>query len=333
MAVAALTSPSEAGAAVTTPPTTQPSSGGIGVRLLQGPLSLARDPRAHEYIIDHLHAGTTIKRDIEVSNTTTSVQHVTVYAGGAQIVHDTFVPGRDNALVGWTHVRPGSIEMQPQSSQTVQITIAVPQTAPSRESYAVVWAQVSGAVNGINEVNRVGVRIYLDVGSGGNPQTTFVVGPLSVRRASNGHPVISATVQNRGVRAIDVNGSLTMRYRAGNLTAGPYGLARALTIPSGSSGGVSVTTPRLPPGQWRASLKVTADTVSQVQSGTVAIGPRLRMILPSSGGSSTPYVIGGVVALLVVILGAGTIVFRRRRSRAQQHSAKHARRTRPPVAT
>lgn len=336
MATTALTGLGQAEGAVAAPTTTTtPSQGGIGVRLLQGPLSLEKDPRAHEYIIDHVNAGTTIERAIQVSNTTTSVQRVTVYAGGAKITDDTFLPGRDNALVGWTDVRPGVLEMQPQSSQTVHVTVAVPHSAPSGETYAVVWAQVAVRVNGVTEVNRVGVRIYLDVGPGGNPPTTFVLSTLSVRRSSSGRPIVSSTVQNTGQRAIDVSGSLTLRYRNGSVTAGPYGLERNLTIPSGSSGDVSVTTPRLPSGDWRASLKVTADTVSHTQSGTVVIGPRLRMILPSSSGTSTtPYLVGGVV-LAVLVLGGGAMVLRRHRRRSDERppSGERDPGERRPVAT
>src|ERR1700730_12511170 len=53
--------------------------GTVGVRLLEVPGDAVNNPRAREYIVDNLAAGTTIHRRIEVSNTTTAAQHVAVY--------------------------------------------------------------------------------------------------------------------------------------------------------------------------------------------------------------------------------------------------------------
>ena len=46
---------------------------------------------AREYVVDALKPGTTIHRRMEVSNTTTSLQHVTVYAAAAAITRGSFV--------------------------------------------------------------------------------------------------------------------------------------------------------------------------------------------------------------------------------------------------
>jgi uncharacterized membrane protein len=291
--------------------------------LLQAPVSARNDPRARVYIIDHLNPGVTIQRAIAVSNTTSSPQQVSLYAGGAQVVNDAFIPGPDNALVGWTSVRPSSVELQPGTSQTAEVTIAVPPTATAGESYAVVWAQVSTPGNGITEVNRVGIRIYLDVGPGGNPPTTFALGPLSVARSSGGRLVISSSVDNTGQRAIDGSGTLSLRYVSGPVTAGPYPLDRNPTILPHSTGAISVTVPsQLPPGDWQASLTVTADTVTHTETGTVAIGQGVAAISSArSAGSDAPYLIGGAAAVVVLAAAGGATMYHRRHRR---RPARHA---------
>jgi hypothetical protein len=316
MATALLSFPGQVLAA-TRPLSASSQPHGIGIRLLQAPVSLQNDPRARVYIIDHLNPGTAIQRAIAVSNTTSSPQHVSLYAAGAQVVNDGFIPGPDNALVGWTSVRPSSVELQPSTSQTAEVTIAVPPTATAGESYAVVWAQVSTPGNGITEVNRVGIRIYLDVGPGGNPPTAFVLGPISVARMSGGRLVINSSVDNTGQRAIDGSGTLTLKYVGGPLTAGPYRLDRNPTILPHRTGAISVTIPsQLPPGEWAASLTVTADTVTHTETGTIAIGQGVTAIRPArSGGSDAPYLIGGAAAVVVLAAGGGATVYRRRLAR------------------
>jgi hypothetical protein len=338
MATALLSFPGRAPAA-TRPLSAASQPHGIGIRLLQAPVSLQNDPRARVYIIDHLNPGTTIQRAIAVNNTTSSPQHVSLYAGGAQVVKDVFIPGPDNALVGWTTVRPSRVELQPGTSQTAEVTIAVPPTATAGESYAVVWAQVSTPGSGITEVNRVGVRIYLDVGPGGNPPTAFTLGPLSVARSSGGRLVISSSVDNTGQRAIDGSGTLTLKYVAGPLTAGPYRLDRNPTILPHNTGTISVTIPsQLPPGDWHASLTVTADTVTHTETGTIAIGRGVTAISPArSGGSLAPYLIGGAAALVVLAAAGGAAVYcrhHRRRPAAQTAKPKGTHHSsNPPAAT
>jgi hypothetical protein len=280
--VLALATPAAA-ALARTASTTGGSAGGIGIRLLQAPAALKDDPRARVYVIDHLNPGTTIRRAIEVDNTTTSTREISLYAGGARIVNDAFVPGPDNDLSSWITVNPSRLVLRPGSSQTAEVTLAVPSTAPSGERYADIWAQVTTDVSGINVVDRVGIRVYLDVGPGGYPATTFNLGPLSISSFNNGRPVIGCSVDNTGQRAIDVSGSLMLRYLGGSVVAGPYALARNLTIPPGSTGEVTVNvTSELPSGRWQASLKVTADTVTHVQTNEISVEQHGAAIVPSS---------------------------------------------------
>src|SRR5262249_14052721 len=211
--------------------------------------SLETDPRARVYIIDHLSPGATIQRAVEVSNTTAAIQKVSLYAGGAQVADDAFIPGPNNPLAGWTSVQPSSMELGPGTSQNAEITIAVPAAAPSGESYGVVWAQVTTSGKGVNQVNRVGIRIYLDVGQGANPPTTFTVRPLSVARSRGGRLTVTSRLHNTGQRAIDAHGTLALKYLAGPVTAGPYNLDHNPTILPLGSDAVSVSiTSQLPSG-------------------------------------------------------------------------------------
>ena len=57
----------------------------VGIRLVDAPTKLSNDPHAHQYIIDQVSQGTTISRQVEISNTTTKTQVVQLYAAAATI--------------------------------------------------------------------------------------------------------------------------------------------------------------------------------------------------------------------------------------------------------
>jgi hypothetical protein len=150
-------------AASTSATTQPPPPGGIGVRLLPAPdAPKSKNPLARVYIVDRLGTGTTIQRTIAVSNTTKSSQKVSLYAGGAEIANQVFVPGPNNALSSWIEVTPSSVLLRPGTAQKAEVTIAVPPKASLGERYAVVWAQVA-LPGSVVQINRVGVRVYLDV--------------------------------------------------------------------------------------------------------------------------------------------------------------------------
>jgi len=71
---------------------------------------LLDDPRARIYIVDHVAPGAVVRRRIEVSNTTASAAHVSVYPAAATIAKSSFLGAADdgaNELSTWTTVRPG----------------------------------------------------------------------------------------------------------------------------------------------------------------------------------------------------------------------------------
>src|SRR6266542_5583489 len=109
-----------------TPP---PSSGSIGVRLLEAPVSRANDPRARIYIVDHLSQGTTISRRMEVQNATSETQTVKLYSGAATVNNGNFVTAAGSGgddVAEWTSVDPGQVTIAPGQSAQAVVTIVVP---------------------------------------------------------------------------------------------------------------------------------------------------------------------------------------------------------------
>jgi hypothetical protein len=157
------------------------TAGGISVQLLDVPLSAFGDPRAHLYIIDHLHPGTIIHRRIEISNTTASSLHVVMYPAAATISQGAFVGAAahaPNELSTWTSVLPGAADIPSRGHTIATVTIAVPRDAPPGEQYGVVWAEtraLAPAGGGITRVSRVGIRLYLSIGPGGAPASRFTI--------------------------------------------------------------------------------------------------------------------------------------------------------------
>ena len=69
------------------------------------------------------------------------------------------------------------------------VTIAVPRGATRGEHYGVIWVQQTAHVRvtqgfGINDVARVGIRVYLAVGQGGAPPTNFTIASAAGHRSA-----------------------------------------------------------------------------------------------------------------------------------------------------
>jgi hypothetical protein len=87
----------------------------------------------------------------------------------------------------------------------VLTTIKVPKQVAAGERYAVLWAQVTSPKDGTHNVavvHRVGVRVYLDVGPGGEPASDFQIETLTPERTRTGRPEVMAQVRNTGKRAL-----------------------------------------------------------------------------------------------------------------------------------
>ncbi|MEV0592431.1 hypothetical protein [Nonomuraea cavernae] len=255
----------------------RPENGTIGIRLAEIPASRVDDPRARNYIVDHVNPGATITRRVEVTSTSPKPVHAQVYAGAAGIskARFTFEPaGVTNELTSWITVDRPEIVLKPHGRETVKATITVPEWAGKGERYAVIWAQVSsGPARGdknVALVNRIGIRTLLDVGPGGEPPTDFKIGDIIPHRTEDGRPQIVAEVANTGERAIDIEGQITLSDGPSELSAGPFQVDRGTTLAPGDRGNVSAMLGEdLPEGPWKVSLTLRSGRVERTADGTL----------------------------------------------------------------
>ena len=296
---------------------------GLGVRLLQGPANAVGDPRAHEYIVDHLAPGTTISRQIGFSNGDAKAMDLTFYADAASIKDGSFVPGAGHAtndLTGWTTFSPASATVQPGQTLPVTVTIAVPAQATAGERYAAALAERAPiAGSGISSVSRVGIRIYLSVGPGGAPKTAFTVDTLTAQRDADGNPLVTAQVRNNGERAIDLSGTLDLTKGPSSLSAGPFPVRSVATLTPGGAGAVTVALERgLPNGPWDAKITLTSGTTSETVTARITFpdapatsAAPADAVRSRSTKSPIPAGATGVAVLLAAL--ATVVTVRRRR--------------------
>ncbi|WNB98625.1 peptidase [Streptomyces sp. CGMCC 4.7035] len=230
------------------------------------------------YIVDHLKPRMTIKRSIEIANKSSAARRIDLYPAAASIKNNgfTFAAKRTpNELTGWISVKPAIAVLKPHSKSKAKITIKVPRTAQAGERYAVVWAEsgaAADATHNIGSINRVGVRIYLDIGPGGEPLSDFEIEKMKGTRDKQGRPSLVAAVRNPGRRAVDLNGTLDLRDGPGGVSAGPFRAASGITLAPHGTGIVTVPLdPRLPDGPWKAKLTLRSGTVERTSTATVTL--------------------------------------------------------------
>jgi hypothetical protein len=277
------------------------SEGSIGIALAEAPSNRADDPRARLYIVDHVAPGTTIARKVRVSNNTNASQAIDTYAGAASVKDGEFRFGDGHArneLTTWTTVDPSTATYTVGEAKLVEVTIAVPKDASEGERYAVVWASVSATPSkgGITSVNRVGIRIYLSVGPGGEPPSDFKVTRIQARRTVDGKPQIVATVENTGGRALDLSGKLHLTKGPGDLSAGPFNVTLGTTLGVHETEPVRVELDKaLPAGPWHARLDLESGLVKRHAEATVTF--------PKSGSGPVVHPAGSSKAPIIGILG------------------------------
>lgn len=272
------------------------------------------DPRAHSYIVDHLSPGGELTRSFEVSNSTDAPVELDLYAGAAAISDGSFVPAgarTENDVTRWTTVTPSSVVVQPGATEPARVTISVPEDASAGERYGVVLAEAPPvqASDTAAVAPRVGIRIYLSVGEGGEPASDFVVDSLQAGREESGRPVVLARVENTGGRALDMRGELVLAEGPGGLSAGPFGVELGTTIAPGQSSPVRIALdPEIPDGPWLARLKlqsgelerqVEAEITFPEQSGALEdpveaspVERQRKVLIPLAAGALTLVVAG-----------------------------------------
>ncbi|TKK87726.1 hypothetical protein FDA94_16225 [Herbidospora galbida] len=266
--------------------------------------------------------GTVIHRRFAVNNTSPRSQTLWLYAAGAEIKKRkfTFLPQQTgNELSSWIAFDRPAVTLPPGGERVLKATIRVPQTAWKGERYAVMWAEARAPATKERNVqvhNRVGIRVYLDVGTGGEPPTDFRVDKLWASRDQDGKPRLEAQVTNTGLRAVDMTGELRLSEGPGGTSAGPFKVTTGVTMAPKDVGQVEVLLdPSLPVGPWKADLKLTSGRTTRIASGTVtfpaALNTTAAVKLSSTAFPSLTALLTTAGALAVA--GGGYLIWRRAR--------------------
>jgi hypothetical protein len=295
------------------------SSGSIGIQLVDAPTNRRFDPRAQRYIVDHLAPGTVIQRRVNVINKSGENRRIQVYAGSATIEQDRFVFGEGatpNELTSWISFEHGVLDLEPYSEQAVQATISVPPKASTGERYGVLWASSISAPDSaaITQIHRVGVRVYLEVGEGGEPVSNFDIGDITPARAFDRVPSLAVAVRNTGGRALDMTGTVHLVDGPAGLRAGPFPITIGTTLAPGGAGTVTVSMPPdLPAGPWKAELKLASGMIERTATTTFSFpdpgDPPGKSLL---GLPYWAFFTGASVLVLAMLTGLGVKAFKSR---------------------
>ena len=149
--------------------------------------------------------------------------------------------------------------------------------------YAAIWAEISNGAAGVSLVNRVGLRMYVDVG-GDNPAPTSFLDSLTAVRGSDGRPGVSAQVHNDGGRALDISGTVSLSDGPGSLSAGPFPAQVGSTLAPGQSLSVMIPLDRqLPDGPWQVSLTLRSGLTEKTAQGRIQFPSGPGDVLPDPG--------------------------------------------------
>ena len=304
---------------------------GIGIKLLEAPTNRRDDPRARMYIVDHLAPGSTIKRRVQVKNNTGEHRQVKIYAGAASVGKGgfSFAEGPERTeLTTWTSVDRPILEMAPDTKETVHVTITIPPSAPAGERYAVIWAENPAPPNVVGQIgrsNRVGIRVYLDIGLGGEPKSDFAIESLTPGRTPDGRPKLIAYVRNTGARALDMTGQLWLSEGPGSLNAGPFPASLGTTLGLGFAAPVAVVLDRqLPNGPWTARLTLRSGMVERTVSVKITFPDSgLGAPVPVNAPDTPAYVLFSALGAFALAALCGFLVVRIR----HRHRVKRWRKT------
>jgi hypothetical protein len=177
---------------------------GIGIGLLQFPQERAEDPRAQSYVIDHVAPGATFRRQFQVCNGTAGSITAELYASAATVANGSFLPADGRAINDVSRsitVQPSSLTLPAGQAGVATAIFKVPRDAQVGEGYALIFAEVAGQGATVQAKSRAGIRVYLDVGPGGEQPSDFTVDSLQAVRRDDGKPAVLARVTNTGSRA------------------------------------------------------------------------------------------------------------------------------------
>ena len=330
-------------ASAQTAPTTTgpPADPGVGVRLLEAPEDRRDDPRALRYIVDHVSPGTTITRSFEVSNGTDRRVTIPLYAVAATLQDDQFVPagGREtNELTEWMRIAPSEVTLDPNGRATAKVTIAVPDDVDPGERYGVVIAELPPPPpepgQTIAVVSRAGLRVYLSIGPGAEPPTSFRLDSFAPRLDDDGTPGITVETCNTGGRALDLTGELQLTEGPGGTSAGPFATDGSTTLGPSECGTVEIALrDGLPPGPWKATVTLRSGRRQQqaeatitfpTEAGTAAapVKAKPKEVTGTTGGR-----LALLLALLLLLLVLGLLLWllwRRRKKKKKEEEEEAA---------
>jgi hypothetical protein len=312
--------------ALLAPPVHAAENDGVGIRLLDAPVARKDDPRALIYIVDHIKPGTSFSRRIEVSNGTPGAVSLQLYPSAASVDGGWNVAGgrTTNELVEWTTITPASVQLAPGKTAIATVKVDVPANATAGERYAAVLAELPGksAQSGsVATASRVGIRMYLDVGAGGEPASDFRVDALTARRAADGTPEVTATVTNTGGRAVDLGGTLSLTDGPGGLRAGPVPVENIRTLAVKASGEVLLRLDKsLPDGPWKARIDMESGRIKRSATATITF-PKAGAAAPVEatpvGKKKPPWALVAVAGLGLLLLLLVILFLLKRRSRPE----------------
>jgi hypothetical protein len=296
--------------------------GSIGIRLVDV-VPDSRNPLARSYIVDRVVPGTSIRRRVEIINTTGSTVDVAIYPAAASLRRSRFgfAPGHSrNELSSWTSVSRGVLRLAPGRKTFETVTVAVPKEASSGERYAVAWAEVSApapAGGGVTLVNRVGVRMYLSIGPGGAPPSNFVIRSLAPKRSATGERLVVARVHNSGLRTLDISGNLSLSNGPGGLSAGPIPVKLGTPLAPGETQPVTVRLDdQLPRGPWQARMRLRSGSIQRAAVATITFArPPVVADAPTAKDHPRQYRQLSLIGVVLLALLAAAAAFARLYSR------------------
>lgn len=223
------------------------------------------DPGGGAYLVEDLEPGSSLRRRIVVTTTSTEPLEVSFYAAGASVARDRFefADGRArNELSRWMSVRPRAATLRAGAPTSVMVEVRVPRGASVGERVAMVWAET---VPRANVVSRVGVRSYVTVG-GGHARPELELGDLVATRNAAGGVDLRVVVRNKGRRAAELTGTVEVATSGGR---------ERLVLPGGfvvGAGRSATLGPMTLAGEphrtvWRADVRVTGNGAVEVDGG------------------------------------------------------------------
>ncbi|MFY1674788.1 hypothetical protein ACN27G_33440 [Plantactinospora sp. WMMB334] len=266
-------------------------------------------------------------------NSSDRKQRIDLYAAAATVEEGRFRFGEgraQNELTSWISLDKTRVDLAPGAETRVEATLDVPPPAPTGERYAVIWASTTSPREtsaDVTQIHRVGVRVYLDVGLGGEPPSDFRIGELVPARDVRGVPSVAIRVDNTGERALDLAGAVSLSDGPADMRAGPFDVVQGTTLAPGEAGPVTVRFPReLPNGPWKIDVALQSGTVRRTATGEVTFPDPGRVGEPSPllAPLRTRWGIlgGSLVAGLLVAAGLFVVVRRPHHRRRRVATAR-----------